>query len=118
MKKYEALFIFPDILKDDVLEAAVNRVRGEVERLGGTLGETLVLGKRQFARTLKKRDSGFYVRLSFMLDPDKIAPLNARFKLHENLFRSQIVNVERIPVVRRAAAPADANAAAPVGARE
>lgn len=118
MKKYEALLIFPDTLKDDALEASVNRARGEVERLGGTLGETQVLGKKQFARTMQKRDSGFYVRMAFSLDADKVAPLNARFKLHENLFRLQIVNVDRMPVVPRVAAPAEAAAAAPAGARE
>lgn len=95
MKTYEALFIFSNSLKDEALEKVVEHIRGEIVKLNGSVQGVHPMGKRTFARPLKKSESGQYVRIDFSMDPGKIADLQARFKLNENIFRVQIVRGEQ-----------------------
>jgi small subunit ribosomal protein S6 len=97
LKEYEALFIFSSSVKEDSLQEILQQVTGEITRLGGSVTATHNLGKRSFARPLKGRDMGLYVRMELNLDPPKIAPLHARLKLNEKVFRTQIVTAEKTP---------------------
>lgn len=94
MTKYEAMLIFPETLKDDALEAAVDRIKAEVEKAGGRVDGATRLGRRQFARPLDKRPGGQYAVMTFHLNGDKMQALQGRLKLNEDIFRVQIVRVE------------------------
>lgn len=91
MNKYEAMLIFSESFKDDRLEAAVDKIKAEIEKTGGKVGGATRLGRRPFARPLDKESAGHYVVVSFELAPDKVSALQARFKLNEEIFRIQIV---------------------------
>ena len=91
MKKYDALFIFPSSLKDEALDAALDTVGREVEKLGGKTLGTDRMGVRPFARRIKKKDSGCYVRMLLEMDPSAITPFKARLKLNDQVVRVQIV---------------------------
>jgi len=92
LKNYEALFIFDQSLDEDSVGAALTRVQEEISRQGGSVVDEKRLGRRAFARPMKKRDAGFYVRLTVQMDTAAIRPLLARLKLNEEVFRVQIVN--------------------------
>ena len=94
MKKYDALYIFVGVTKDDVLEANLEKALAEIARLGGNVLEKVSLGKRGFSRPMKKRESGVYVKVRFELDPLKVAELVNRYKLVEEVFRVQILAVD------------------------
>ena len=94
MKKYDALYIFVGIAKDDALEANLEKALAEVTRLGGNVLEKVSLGKRTFSRPMKKRDNGVYVKVRFELDPLKIDELVNRYHLVEEVFRVQILAVD------------------------
>ena len=94
MKKYDALYIFVGIAKDDVLEANLEKALTEVTRLGGNVLEKVQLGKRVFSRPMKKRESGVYVKVRLELDPAKVDELVKRYKLVEEVFRVQILAVD------------------------
>ena len=94
MKKYDALYIFVGIAKDDALEANLEKALAEVTRLGGNVLEKVQLGKRVFSRPMKKRDSGVYVKVRLELDADKVDELVKRYKLVEEVFRVQILAVD------------------------
>ena len=94
MKKYDALYIFVGVAKDDVLEANLEKALAEVTRLGGELIAKDSLGKRTFARPMGKRDSGVYVKVRFALDPAKVDELVKRYQLVEEVFRVQILAVD------------------------
>jgi ribosomal protein S6 len=91
LNRYEALFIFPESLKDDELEAAVGRVRDEIKKAGGEIESTTRLGKRAFARRLKKKEAGHYVIVTCKMDGNEIRPLLARYRLNSDVFRVQWV---------------------------
>ena len=94
MKKYDALYIFVGIAKDDVLEANLEKALAEVTRLGGNVLEKVQLGKRMFSRPMKKRESGVYVKVRLELDPAKVDELVKRYKLVEEVFRVQFLAVD------------------------
>ena len=94
MKKYDALYIFVGIAKDDVLEANLDKALAEVTRLGGNVLEKVQLGKRMFSRPMKKRENGVYVKVRLELDPAKVDELVKRYKLVEEVFRVQILAVD------------------------
>ena len=94
MKKYDGLYIFAGSAKDDVLDKQIDKARGEITRLSGNVLSTDVLGKKQFARPMHKRDSGVYVRIRFELDPAQVSTLVDRYHLVEDVFRVQILAVD------------------------
>ena len=88
---YEGLFIFPETLDEETLDLAIVRVKEELEGLEGSLESTTRMGKKNFARPLKKQKAGIYVVLMFKLDGSRIDALKQRLKLSTNVFRSQFV---------------------------
>jgi ribosomal protein S6 len=106
-KKYDGMFIFDANVKDDALETILETVQGEITKVGGSIEATDVVGKRTFARPMHKRENGVYVKMRFMVDPDKIDALIARYKLSEDVFRVQFLVVDE----KREAAVEAANAA-------
>ena len=94
MKKYDALYIFVGVSKDDALEANLAKALGEISRLGGNVIAQDSLGRRTFARPMKKRESGVYVKVRFELDPSKLEELVNRYHLVEEVFRVQFLAVD------------------------
>lgn len=94
MKKYDALYIFVGVSKDDALEAHLEKALSEVARVGGNVLATESLGKRSFARPMKKRENGVYVKVRMELDPLKVDELVNRYHLVEEVFRVQFLAVD------------------------
>ena len=126
MKTYDALYIFVGIAKDDVLDANLEKALAEVTRLGGNVVAKETLGRRPFARPMKKRENGVYVKVRFELDPLKVDELVNRYHLVEEVFRVQILAVDdrreaKIAAERQARAEKqakkDAAAAAAIAAK-
>ena len=103
MTKYEAMIIFPGSLKDETVDAAMEKVTGEIEKNGGKVENKTRLGRRAFARVMQKHAAGHYAVIGFHLDGAKVAPLHARFKLNEDVFRVQIVRAVEAPAAEAAA---------------
>lgn len=103
LNKYEAMFIFPEIFKDEELEAAVDKVKGEIEKLGGVIESTIRLGRRPFAREIKKQSAGLYNVLQFTLPGSEVSNLRARLKFNEDIFRVEIYRAPEVAPVAAAA---------------
>ncbi|MEN7972511.1 MAG: 30S ribosomal protein S6 [Verrucomicrobiota bacterium] len=99
---YEGLFIFPETLDEEALDLALARVKEELEKLGGSLESTTRMGKKAFARPLKKQKAGHYVVMMFKLEGTKIDALKKRLKLASEVFRSQFVVAEEPEVAQEA----------------
>ena len=61
MKKYDALYIFVNAVRDDAIEPLVEKVGADITRLGGKVLGSEMLGRKTFARVMKKKESGVYV---------------------------------------------------------
>ncbi|MEG1480573.1 MAG: 30S ribosomal protein S6, partial [Kiritimatiellia bacterium] len=100
MKKYDAIFIFVQSSRDEAWAKTIERMQGEITRLGGKIISTEDLGKRTFARVQQKKESGTYLNIRFELDPSKVNELRARYALIEEIFRLQILAVDLIVELR------------------
>ncbi|MBC8206311.1 MAG: 30S ribosomal protein S6 [Kiritimatiellales bacterium] len=99
---YEGLFIFPETLDEEQLDQAIDAVKVELEKLGGSLESTTRLGKRSFARPMKKKKAGIYAIIMFHLDGGQIPAFKHRLKLSTNVFRSQFVKKDESDVTQEA----------------
>lgn len=100
--RYEGLFIFPEVLDDTQLDQAIESVKMELEKLDGTLESATRLGKRMFARPMKKKKAGIYVIIMFQIDGLTIDAFKRRLKLGTNVFRTQFMKKDE-PVVAQEA---------------
>ncbi len=91
MNRYEGMYIFPETMDEETLEAAIKRAAEEITRLGGTVQSTTRLGKRAFAHPMDKQYAGHYAVVTFDLDGAQVQPLRARYRLLGEVFRVQIV---------------------------
>lgn len=102
MNTYEGLFIFPEVLDEAGLDQSLARVKEELEKLGGAIVSSTRMGKKTFARPLKKQKAGHYVVVMFTLDGDKMDAFKARLKLSTNVFRHQFVEADEVEVAQEA----------------
>lgn len=107
MNTYEILFVFSSSLSEESLNKALEGIKGDVSRLGGTVKETKVLGKKTFARPMKKVTEGLYVRAIAELEPQSVAELHGRFKLNDAVLRVQVLKQEVAAKGRQEAAEPD-----------
>ena len=109
MNIYDGMFIFGESVRDERISEMTGYVTGEIEKMGGKIMGTRDMGRRPFARTLQKKESGIYIAVTFRLDPAKVGALTARFNLNEEVFRVQIVRLSD----ELAAQPAPVSSATP-----
>ena len=110
MKTYQAMFIFSSSLAEDAIRDIQQTIQSEIEKLGGKVTATEAMGKRVFARPLKKMDTGYYTKMVVAMEPASVHPLLARLKLSEKIFRVQIVELKASAA--KAPAPAEAGSVA------
>ncbi len=99
---YEGLFIFPEALDEEGLDQAIGRVKEELEKLGGAIESTTRMGKKTFARPLKKQKAGLYVVMMFNIEGTKLDAFKARLKLTTNVFRHQFVEASEVEAAQEA----------------
>jgi ribosomal protein S6 len=102
LNTYEGLFIFPETLDEEGLDQAIGSVKEELEKLGGSIESTARMGKKTFARALKKQKAGLYVVIMFKLEGNQIDALKARLRLATNVFRHQFVEASGVEAAQEA----------------
>lgn len=109
LNKYEAMVIFSDSVKETALEDMLGHVKTEIKKLGGEVTSATRLGKRAFARPMKKTDSGHYALVAFSMEGEQVKNLQARLKLNEDVFRTQVVRAPLHPVKPAEPKPAESD---------
>ncbi len=99
---YEGLFIFPETLDEEGLDQAIGSVKEELEKLGGSIESTTRMGKKNFARPLKKQKAGLYVVMMIKIEGRKLDAFKARLKLGTNVFRHQFVESDGVEATQEA----------------
>lgn len=98
-RAYEVLYI----VRSDVEEEAYAQVIGKYEQLiselGGSVTNVDEWGIRSFAYEIEHLTKGYYVLMTFWIDPQQLPELDRQFQLDENVLRYQVVRLEeeRVP---------------------
>lgn len=90
MKKYEIVFILEEQRLEDQGEAFAAEFESFVKSNGGTIVESLPMGRKQFAREISRRKAGIYWDFIFSLDENKVKIIPDKFHLDERVLRLQI----------------------------
>ena len=94
MNMYEGLFIFGETVQEERLKDLAAYVTTEIEKAGGKVLESRDMGRRSFARIMQKKESGFYLSVTFKIAADKVSVLTSRYHLNDDVFRVQITRLD------------------------
>lgn len=95
MKKYEAVFILDMRKAEDDGKAFAAQFEEKIKSWGGTVNQSLFMGRKPFAREIKKRKTGVYCDFFFELDPAKEALIREEYRLDERVLRVMVVIDDR-----------------------
>lgn len=88
MKRYEGLFILNTAGKEEGVKDIIDQITAEITGAGGKVETVQKMDKRQFARAPhRKYQSGFYVNFIFEAEAGAVAPLKAKFRLNDDVYR-------------------------------
>lgn len=91
MNKYEAIFILDPRKIDDEGRALVAELTTLVETAGGSVTKSDIMGRKPFARSIKKRKAGNYVNINFSMPSTKVIEIRNRYRLDERVLRMLII---------------------------
>ncbi len=94
MSKYELTVVVSAKLEDEERAAVIDRVKGYIERFGGTVVNVDEWGKRRLAYEIQKMSEGFYYFITFESEPTCPVELEHRVRIIENVIRYLIVKQE------------------------
>ena len=87
MIDYEVLLMLDPELPDERQEEIVKRVRGLVEKGGGTWDGHDVWGRRKLAYEIDKKTDGLYHLLSFSADGETLDEISRVLKIDDSVMR-------------------------------
>jgi small subunit ribosomal protein S6 len=91
LRDYEILYVVRPDLDEEQVEAAVAKVSGLIETLGGQHERTNVWGKRRLAYEVDRLREGYYVLTEFQLDAGRVPEMESTLKISDTVFRHLIV---------------------------
>jgi small subunit ribosomal protein S6 len=100
LKKYEAVYILDLRKVEDEGKAFSEEFSKKIGEMGGTVTDTVLMGRKQFAREISKRKAGIYVNFFFEMEPAQEKNLREVYRLDERILRVLIINDERPAQIR------------------
>ena len=94
MNKYELAVVVSAKVEDEVRTETIEKVKGIVERFGGTITNVEEAGKKRLAYPIQKVNEGFYIFVDFAAAGTTPAEIESRVRIMENVLRYLIVRKE------------------------
>ncbi len=93
MRSYEVVFIVNPDLDETALNGLVERVKGWITTVGGTIAKVDMWGKRKMAYTIRKQREGQYVLVQADFEPSFTTELERNLRFLEPVLRFLITAV-------------------------
>ena len=93
MRSYEIVFIVNPDLDETALNGLIERVKGWITTVGGTIAKVDLWGKRRMAYTIRKQREGQYVLVQADFEPSFTAELERNLRFLEPVLRFLITAV-------------------------
>ena len=87
MNKYELSFVVNAKIEDDVRAAVLEKAKGYIEGLGGTVTEVEDWGKKRLAYEIQKMREGFYYFIQFEADASVPGQLEQKVRIMDHVLR-------------------------------
>jgi ribosomal protein S6 len=96
LKKYETVIILDDRnINDDGSEFLTEIEKFLKEAFNGKIEKTENMGKKTFAREMKKRKTGIYLDIIHEMSPENVSELREKFRLDNRVLRLQTFTYDR-----------------------
>ncbi len=93
MRSYEIVFIVNPDLDETALNGLVEKVKGWITTVGGTIAKVDLWGKRRMTYTIRKQREGQYVLVQAEFEPSFTAELERNLRFLEPVLRFLITAV-------------------------
>ncbi len=87
MNKYELAVVVSAKIEDEERIATIEKVKGYVERFGGTITNVDEWGKKRLAYDVQKMKDGFYYFIKFDAESTVPAEIESNIRIMENVIR-------------------------------
>ena len=87
MNKYELALIVSAKIEDDVRVATVDKVKGYIESLNGTITNVDEWGKKRLAYEIQKMKEAYYYFIHFESDAETPSEIEQRIRIMDNVIR-------------------------------
>lgn len=94
MNKYELTIIINGKLDDETRDSSLEKIKGYIERFGGTIIKIDDWGKRRLAYEIDKVKEGFYYFINFEADAEAPNEIEKRVRIMETVLRYLCLNTE------------------------
>ncbi len=94
MNKYEFILVVNAKVEDDDRVATLEKVKGYIERFGGTIGTIDDWGKKRLAYEIQKMKDGYYYIINFESDSTTPGELEQRVRIMDNVLRYLCIRVD------------------------
>ena len=95
MRTYETVIILNDRLVQDEGKAFAEEFSSKISGTGGEIIKATPLGRKQFAREIKKHKTGTYWDFVINLSEQEAKKLQDAYKLDERILRTQVFLYDR-----------------------
>ncbi|MCF7791251.1 MAG: 30S ribosomal protein S6 [Victivallales bacterium] len=95
MKTYETVIILNDRLIQDEGKAFAEEFSSKISGAGGEIIKSTPLGRKQFARPIRKHKTGIYWDFIISLPQEEVKKLPDAYKLDERVLRIQVFIYDR-----------------------
>ncbi|OQX60880.1 MAG: 30S ribosomal protein S6 [Anaerolineaceae bacterium 4572_5.1] len=87
MREYELAFIITTEIDEATTSEMVDKIRGWITELGGSIEKENVLGRKKLSYMIRKQKEGQYFIFDVKLPTTGIAVLERRLQLQESILR-------------------------------
>jgi len=112
MNKYELGVVIRADLEEEVFRAELERVKGFIDRFGGTIEKIDDWGRRKLAYPINKLTEGMYSFITYSSEGGTPKEVESRLRLQENVLR--FLTIRRDENEQAVVAPAEEPATEPV----
>lgn len=92
---YELGFIIPSNVQEQDTQTVIGTVQGWIEELGGTITNVDYWGRRRLAYPINDFREGYYVFLLMEFPGNKVAELERRLLLNDQVLRHLVIRPDR-----------------------
>ena len=93
MHNYELVYILQADLDESTLTGAVDAIEALIKNSKGEIAKVDKWGKRRLAYPIRKMREGYYVFISFQMEPSEIVNLKRALGYNEQVLRYIVVRV-------------------------
>lgn len=91
MKKYEIMYIINPTILEEGRETVIEKVTTILTKAGSNVLKSEKWGERKLAYPIDKKKTGFYVLTTFEIDGTKLAEVETKLNITEEVIRYIIV---------------------------